>query len=485
MDSAKTEKSSSRLAALYDWLDERTGVKAAVDSALYEPIRGGSRWAYVFGSALVFIFAIMVATGIAMTFYYVPSADHAHTSVAYIQKAVPGGKLIRGLHHYGASAMLIVAVIHLSQAFLFGAYKQRRELIWLTGVLMFSLVLAFSFTGYLLPWDQAAYFGTKVGASIAGEIPVVGPLQRRLMLGGEELTTITLSRFFTTHVFLLPLALVGLVGLHLMFFRRSGPAGPYHERDDKRVEQFYPKQLFKDSVAMLVVFLVLAYLAYRSPAELGPVADPTSDYLARPPWFFMPLFQLLKYFPGVLSLIPILGAPALLFGLMFLLPFIDKSPERNPFKRKLGVSVLALFIFGALGLMGLAKYQDATHPEFGAKLKEQEKEMHAFLNAPFQPQEIGGTKAAAVPADVSKVAAAPAAYVSSCAVCHGDKGQGDISPSLIGVSAKPQRTRADLLKILDDARAYGIKKPMPESFPKLSVEEKTQIVDWLLTLKAN
>ena len=482
MDSANTDKSPSRWAALYDWLDDRTGIKAATDSALNEPIRGGARWAYVFGSALLFLFAVMVATGIAMTFYYVPSADHAHTSVAYIQKAVPGGKLIRGLHHYGASAMIIVAVMHLTQVFLFGAYKQRRELIWLTGALMFLIVLGFSFTGYLLPWDQAAYFGTKVGASIAGEIPVVGPLQRRIMLGGEELTTITLSRFFTTHVFLLPLSLVGLVSLHLLFFRRAGPAGPYHDRDDKRVERFYPRQLFKDSVAMLVVFLILVYLAYRAPAELGPVADPTSDYLARPPWFFMPLFQLLKYFPGQTSLIPIMGIPALLFGLMFLLPFIDKSAERHPLKRKLGVSLLALFIFGAVGLMGLAQYQDAHHPEFGPKLAEQEKEMHAFLNTPFQPQEIGGAKAAS--ADVSKVATPPAPYVAKCAVCHGDKGQGDISPGLIGVAAKPQRTRGDLLKILEDARSYGLKKPMPESFPTLSAEEKAQIVDWLLTLKA-
>ena len=473
-----TAPNNSRLAAAYDWLDERTGIKAAVHAALYEPIRGGARWAYVFGSALLFIFAVMVTTGITMTLYYVPSADHAHTSVAYIQKVLPGGALIRGLHHYGASAMLIVAVIHLAQAFLYGAYKQRRELIWLTGTVMLLLVILFSFTGYLLPWDQAAYFGTKVAASIAGEIPVVGPLQRRILLGGEDLTTITLSRFFTTHVFLLPLGLIGLVSLHLLFFRRSGPAGPYHDRDDKRVEHFYPGQVFKDSVAMLVVFLVLLYLLYRSPAELGPQADPTSDYLARPPWFFMPMFQLLKYFPGVLSLIPIMGLPALLFGLLFLLPFISRSPERNPFKRKFGVAVLAVFIFGAVGLIGFAKYQDAHHPEFGPKLQKQEEEMHAFLKAPFEPQVVG------VQGDGVKAAEAPAAYVEACAACHGDHGEGVASfPKLTGVTAKPQRTKEDLLKLLDDSTAYGLDVPMPKSFPKLSAEQKKEIVDWLVKLK--
>ncbi|MBI1760818.1 MAG: cytochrome b N-terminal domain-containing protein [Acidobacteria bacterium] len=471
------EKITARLAAAYAWLDERTGVKAAVDAALYEPIRGGARWAYVFGSALLFLFAMMVVTGICMTLYYVPSADHAHTSVAYIQKVVPGGALIRGLHHYGASTMIIVAVLHLAQGFLFGAYKQRRELIWLTGAVMLLLLLLFSFTGYLLPWDQAAYFGTKVGASIAGEIPLIGPLQRRILLGGEDLSTLTLSRFFTVHVFLLPLGLAGLAGLHLLFFRRSGPAGPYHNRDDNRVERFYPGQVFKDSVAMLAVFLVLVYLAYSAPAELGPVADPTADYLARPPWFFMPLFQMLKYFEGQLSLIPIMGVPALLFGLLFLLPFFDRNPERHPLKRKLAVALLALFLIGPVALIALARYQDTHHPEFGPKLQKQEEEMRAFLKAPFEPQVVGGKSAV-------KAAAAPQAYLESCAACHGEQGEGAASfPKLIGVTAKPQRTKEDLLKILDDSEAYQLELPMPKSFPKLSAEQKKEIVEWLATLK--
>jgi ubiquinol-cytochrome c reductase cytochrome b subunit len=470
-------KKMSRGAALYAWLDERTGLQAAVDEAMNEPIRGGARWAYVFGSILLFLFATLAVTGICMTLYYVPSADHAHTSVAYIQKAVPGGALIRGLHHYGASAMLIVTVLHLAQVFYYGAYKQRRELIWLTGSVMLLIILGFSFTGYLLPWDQAAYFGTKVGASIAGEIPVVGHLQRQIMLGGEELTTITLSRFFTVHVFLLPLALAGLAGLHVLFFRRSGPAGPYHERADKVVDRFYPKQVFKDSVGMLVVFAILIFLALRVPAELGPQADPTSDYLARPPWFFMPLFLLLKYFPGRLALIPIMGLPLALFGSLFLLPFLDRWPERNPFKRKLGTTVFSLILVVAVGLIGLAKYQDATHPEFGAKLKQQEEEARAFLNEPFEPQVVGGKMAA-------KVAEPPAPYLASCSPCHGDHGEGVAKfPKLIGVSKKPRRGHDDLLKMLDDATAYGLELPMPPAFPKLSAEQKKEIVDWLVTLK--
>ena len=475
----------SKVDQLVDWVDERTGVKAVMDEALNEPIRGGARWAYVFGSALLFLFAVQVVTGIVMTLYYVPTADHAHASVAYIQKVVPGGALLRGIHHYGSSAMVILAVVHLAQTFLYGAYKQKRELVWVVGVVMLLLVLAFGFTGYLLTWDQAAYFGTKVGTSIAGEIPVIGSIQQKIMLGGTELSTVTLSRFFTTHVFLLPLLLGLLAGLHVMLFRKAGPAGPYHNRDDKKVDRFYPKQVFFDSVAMLVVFIALVYMALKMPAELGPVADPSSDYLARPPWYFMPLFQLLKWFPGGWAIIPIAVLPAVLFGVLFLLPFLDRKAERNPFKRPIASLVLLLTIFGSVGLIFLAKSQDRNNPEFAEKLKKQEEEMHAFFQAPFQPQVIGaGVAAGAAPASPA-TGAAPAAYVENCADCHGANGQGeaDLGPPVIGMEGKPNRTKEDLMKILDDARAYGLKKPMPQSFPDLSEEDKKAIIEWMLKLK--
>ena len=466
----------------YDWLDERTGVKEITREALDEPIRGGARWAYVFGSVLLFLFAIQVVTGIVLSLYYAPTADHAHVSVSYIQKVVPGGWFLRGLHHYGATAMVIVAVAHLAQTFLFGAYKKKRELLWGAGVVMLLIILGFSFTGYLLPWDQAAYFGTKVGTSIAGEIPVVGSVQQRIMLGGGDMTTVTLSRFFTTHVFLLPLALAGLVGLHLYLFRRTTPAGPFHNRDDKKIERFYPKQAFKDSVAILALFVALVAMAKYSPAELGPVADPTADYLARPPWYFMPLFQLLKYSPGKWAIVPTVILPAVLFGTLFLLPFFDRREERNPLKRPLATLLLVLVIGGSIGLIFLAKRQDRANPEFAEKLKQQEEEMRAYFTKPFEPQIIGA--AAASLANGGKAMEPPQAYAENCSACHGDNGEGKaIFPSLIGVSRKPQRSKEDLLKILDDAKAYGLELPMPASFPKISPEDKRKIVEWVMQLK--
>ncbi|HEX4947259.1 MAG TPA: cytochrome b N-terminal domain-containing protein [Blastocatellia bacterium] len=475
---------------LLQWFDERTGIQEKLRVALDEPIRGGARWAYVFGSILLFLFVVQVTTGIFLSLYYVPSADHAHTSVAFIQKAAPGGALIRGLHHYSASAMVVFAVLHLAQTFLYGAYKKRRELVWMVGGVMFLLILGFAFTGYLLPWDQAAYFGTKVGTSIAGEIPVVGPLQQRIMLGGTELTTLTLSRFFTAHVFLLPLGLGLLVVLHLYLFRKATPAGPFHQRDDARVERFYPKQMFKDSIAILGLFIALACLALYVPAELGPQADPSSDYLARPPWYFLPLFQLLKYFPGKLLVIPTVVLPGVLFTLIFFLPILDRREERHPLKRPWATFMLMAVLLGAVALGALSKYEDSADKEFMTKLQEQEEDQREFLKAPFEPQIVGAVaaiKAGSSPTPLAKASPAPPIYIESCAECHGERGEGgpDDEPTLIGITEKRNRTPNDLLKILRNSRSYGLKKPMPRAFPELSDDDKQSIVAWITSLKPN
>jgi ubiquinol-cytochrome c reductase cytochrome b subunit len=477
---------TARVSRIFDWIDERSGLKETTRHLLAEPIRGGARWAYVFGSILLFLLLLQVVTGILLTLYYTPSANSAHASVAFIQKAAPGGAFLRGLHHYGSSAMVIIAVFHLVQTFLFGAYKGKRELVWVAGVAMLLLIFGFAFTGYLLPWDQAAYFGTKVGTSIAGEIPVIGPVQQRILLGGQDLSTLTLSRFFTAHVFLLPLAIVLLAVMHVYLFRRARPAGPYHARDDQKTEHFYPRQLFKDAVAIGCCFVILMAIVYYQPAELGPPADPTSDYLARPPWYFLPLFQLLKYFPGRWSIIPTVILPGVVITALLGAPFLDRRAERHPRSRPLAMAILALVLLGAVGLMVLSKYEDRHDAEIHARLQVQDQEMRAFFAEPFQPRASSGSAHAQAPIAAATLnsSAPPSAYVENCADCHGGKGEGDSAPALIGITTKPQRTKADLQKLLLDARSYKLRKPMPPSFSYLSEEERKKIVDWLDSLRS-
>ncbi|MGC1596799.1 MAG: cytochrome b N-terminal domain-containing protein, partial [Candidatus Acidiferrales bacterium] len=214
---------------LRGWLNRRMGLDALLRSALDEPIPGGARLAYIFGSGLLFIFLSQIITGVFLALYYVPSADHAHTTVAYITKSVTAGSFLRGLHAYGASAMIVVLLLHLSQTYLYGAYKGRRELLWFSGCLLFVMVMAMAFTGYLLPWDQKAYFATAVGTNAASEIPVIGESLKQLMRGGTDMGTLTISRFFVAHVFLIPACIFALVAAHLFLFRKAGAAGPFTE----------------------------------------------------------------------------------------------------------------------------------------------------------------------------------------------------------------------------------------------------------------
>lgn len=464
--------------ALFNWIDERTAISTLWSSLMDEEIPGGARWEYVFGSGLLFVFATQVLTGILLLFYYVPSTDHAHTSVAYIQKEVFLGSYIRGFHYYGANTMLILLVLHFLQTFLWGAYKKKRELLWIVGLLLFLLILGFLFTGYLLPWDQKAYFGTKVGLGVMSGVPVVGSLLERILMGGSSLSTLTLSRFFVVHVFILPATVILFILAHLALLRKAKPAGPYTEVKPGHFENFYPAQFFKDTVFTLIIFAILGYLSHKIPVPLGPQADPSdSDYVARPEWYFLALFQLLKYFPGKLVLIPSLILPGLATTALMLLPFADKKAERNPFKRPIATAMVFCSLLGLVSLTLLARWEDQKDPVIKARLEQQVKEEEKFLKEPFKPQQIG-----LKPVTLQPSAPPPDVYAANCAVCHGDNGDGDIGPSLHSLSKKPQRTREDIIRLLKSPTSYGLDSQMP-AFTDLSDEEYKAISEWISNLK--
>lgn len=208
-------------AKIGDWFDERLGWRQ-VWNAIFKRKIPKVNWLYTLGSASLFLVVNQVVTGILLTIYYVPTPDHAYDSVQYITTQVPAGWFIRGLHHYGASAMVIVVVLHMLRVIFYGAFKYPREITWFSGVFLLLITLGFGFTGYLLPWDQRAYWATTVGTRIAGVTPVIGEGILRIMRGGEDLSAVTLVRFFGTHVWVLPVLLLSLVAFHLYLVIRIG-----------------------------------------------------------------------------------------------------------------------------------------------------------------------------------------------------------------------------------------------------------------------
>jgi quinol-cytochrome oxidoreductase complex cytochrome b subunit len=206
---------------LFTWLDERLGLADLYKNVLDRPEPKGNWW-NTLGSASLFLFILQGVTGIFLTVYYTPSPDHAYDSIQYIMNEVAFGWLIRGIHHWGASLMVIVVFVHMIRVFVTASYKYPRELTWLIGVGLLILTLGMGFTGYLLPWNQQAYWATTVGTSIAGSVPFLGDFILKVLRGGQGLSALTLSRFFSAHIWILPVMLAGLIGIHLFLIIKHG-----------------------------------------------------------------------------------------------------------------------------------------------------------------------------------------------------------------------------------------------------------------------
>ena len=425
------------------WLNRRTGLDALLRTALYEPIPGGARLAYVFGSALLFIFISQVITGVFLALYYVPSADHAHTTVAYITKAVTAGSFLRSLHAYGASAMIVALLLHLSQTYIYGAYKGRRELLWLSGCVLFALILGMAFTGYLLPWDQRAYFATAVGTNAASEIPWVGESLKRMMRGGTEMGTLTISRFFVAHVFLLPACVFALVASHILLFRQAGAAGPVNEdpyHPKQKPELFYPRQVLMDLSLTALLIIGLGLLCFFVPMQLGPPANPAdAQYVPRPEWYYLPIFQWLKYWHGAASVVGILVVPTVLVAAVIALPFLDRGIERRPWKRPVAMGAYAFVLFALVALGLRSQFLDKHDPGVAQQMAKQKTEEDEYMRKPFEPELSSASLTAANVALADPLAAKGKAVfeAQSCNACHGDAGVGTAAaPALVGIAAK-------------------------------------------------
>ncbi|MEO8295356.1 MAG: cytochrome b N-terminal domain-containing protein [Gemmatimonadota bacterium] len=392
---------------LYRWLDERLDLTSARHALLDRPVPDRLTWWHTLGSATAAVFVVQVVTGLVLATFYSPSPDHAYESIQYIQHEVASGALLRGIHHWAASAMVVLLVAHMIRVFSVGAYKYPREANWILGVMLFVIVLGFSFTGYLLPWDQKAYWATMVGTSMAGTTPVIGSQLMSLLRGGSELGAATLSRFYAFHTLWLPLLLGGLVLLHLVQVIRQGiaplprvleegaprktadPTYPEYYREaysasKKGGVRFYPDIIGKDVIVATIVVALIVLLALAFGAPLEPPADPTdSAYVPTPEWYFLPLYQLLKLVPGSMESLVAVGIPTALLVAMVALPFYDRRSTRNLLHRPVAlVSLIA--ILGGSGLLLGAAVRGAgptAPPEVGRPLTSMERAGRALYHS--------------------------------------------------------------------------------------------------------
>lgn len=386
---------TARLRRGYRWVDERTGTTDLVHKGLYEAVPAKGSWAYTLGSAVTILIVLQLFTGIFLLLDYVPSFSEAWASLDYLRTSDRFGAWVRGMHLWGAYVLMLVAGLHMLRTFLSASYKRPRELNWVSGALLFFLILGLSITGAMLPMDNAGYWTTVVVTNIPHYIPVVGDGVRTLWRGGDLVGPVTLTRTFAIHIWIFPFLLFSLIGMHLALLRRHGEFGswvnydtttddpereigeriaraepPYPTRRierrwaaPNRVVDFYPYQLFKDVVVSAVLIAVIFVMGFCSGAPLDERANPaTLTYSPVPEWFYLPLDQLLVLTPSswliAVGLLLVVGLGAACF---VLLPFVDRSSERAPLRRPeilvpgifLAASVVFLALLGANRLFNL------------------------------------------------------------------------------------------------------------------------------------
>jgi cytochrome b6 len=338
---------------LAGWLDERLQIAWLRDKLSHKVVPAHRLSVfYYLGGMTLFFFLVQVVTGILLMLYYRPSADHAFESVEFIMTTVPFGWLVRSLHSWSANLMVFFAFLHLASVYFLKAYRAPRELTWVSGVLLLFLILGFGFSGYLLPWNQLAFFATKVGTDIAGAVPVVGDWTLRFLRGGERVTGGTLSRFYGWHVAILPALTTLLLGLHLLLVQIHGMSVPPQagaEAARRRPMRFFPHYALRDLFGWILALGVLATLAALFPWELGEKADPFAPAFKdiRPEWYFMFMFQALKFVPGgeiagiEYEAIPVMIS-IVLAGLFVAVPFLDRGdrPWVSRLMTWLGVAAL-------------------------------------------------------------------------------------------------------------------------------------------------
>ncbi|TWT44183.1 Cytochrome bc complex cytochrome b subunit [Phycisphaerae bacterium RAS1] len=345
------------------FLDQRVAfatLREFFHKQLHKRLPPHTGWAHVFGSLALLTFVSQFVTGILLLLYYRPTVKEAHESIQYITAEVSFGWLFRQVHAWGATLMMATVLLHMIRTFFMGSFKKPRELTWIIGVVILIVTMLFGFTGYLLPWNQLSYWATTVGTEVVGAVPWFGEDLKQILLGGPSVGQEALSRFFVFHVAILPWVLVILVTLHLILMRLHNLATLEDVGREKRFPPetgvpFWPVHMAKEACVAAVCFGVLFALSVFSPWEIGEPADPLeTPHGIKPEWYFLPTYQLLKYFTGPVGKVVGIGVSGVPFLLLLAWPFIERGPARHPRRRKWAVrlgsaAILLALVFGFLG----------------------------------------------------------------------------------------------------------------------------------------
>lgn len=413
-------------------------------------------WLQTTGGVVAVLLLTQFCTGVLLAFYYVPSVDHAYTTVSYIEKIVSSGSWLRSVHHYGSQWLAVFAFLHVVQLFATKAYESRRVQ-WIASILLLGLVMAAGGTGYSLPWDARAFFSTRVAEGLMGGLPLAGRMARLWLLGGSEISTLTLSRFFALHVLVVPALIVAVV-----------------------VWRTYRVRLFdyRHAIAGGLVFVTLAVWCLKHPAPLGPsVATMTEKYLPRPGAQFLWLYESLKYLPGGLGSIAGVVLPGIVLLVLIFLPWL-----RN--QRVIGTAILGAGAALVLIMTTVSYVGDHRDPQTAKQFALQAAQEEAARREPFKATPLGAMTAQ----QTAQSGGAPVMYMKFCVNCHGPHGEGARQgalnfPSLVDVAVKPHRSVDDIVGLLKDPAAFGLQPPMRSFTDKLTEPQMREIAEWIVKLK--
>ncbi len=502
-----------------NWLSRWTRLEPVWQQLFDEPVSGWQAWIRATWGVVVMLVCMQFVTGVLLAFYYVPSVESAYTTIAFVEKSLPAGSWIRALHHYGSQWLTLFLALHVGQQLWRGSYT-RRPVAWIASVLLLALVFGSGATGYSLPWDACAFYNTRVAEGIAEGLPLFGNVLRRWLLGGPEISTLTLSRFFALHVLTIPALIFLVAAARLFVFREPGsapmmsaedesPSLPFSRSPRLRISasprQFQLVQLSRNALSAGVVFLALALFAKKFYAPLGPPATAIPlDYLPRPGAQFLWLFALIKYLPGTIGAIASTALAALiLIGLLWL-PFSRRLRARpsvlqTELRHKIVFAIFAAVFVVCLVLTAAVKLQDLADSRVRIQLARQEQDEKEFRAQPFVPVRLrtdeseragNSNQSNANAAQAGESTGPPQPFLKNCSICHGEHGEGARLgplrfPSLVGVSDKPRRSFDDIVAILNDPTAYGLRPPMKSFKGKLTDQEMREIAAWVVTLRKN